>query len=57
MSQDKGINSAALIDRELGVARVVAYVTVNGPFCACCGCCSTIDIPGCHRFHGSYLHL
>lgn len=40
------IKSPALIDREIGTYRFTAKVTWNGPFCACCGCCSTIDIPG-----------
>ena len=40
------VTSPALKDREIGTYRFSAKVTWNGPFCACCGCCSTIDIPG-----------
>lgn len=40
------VKSPALKDREIGTYRLSAKVTLSGAYCACCGCCSTIDIPG-----------
>lgn len=40
------VKSPALQDREIGTYKFSAKVTLSGAYCACCGCCSTIDIPG-----------